>query len=161
MISNILILLIGIAAFARKGESRYAFLCFSMLCGFMAIIDVALPGALESYYYVLCAAVDLFIIIVLSRVRRVNDDIIFIQKACILFIVINLFGWVIYEMYIEPDDYNELCALLFAVILFSSLIKRNRNELGYTTAYSNINLVSISNYSSVQLLQGNKKAQRS
>lgn len=160
MISNTLILLIGIVALTRKNESRYAFLCFAALCAFMALIDRVIPDSFISYYYVLCAAVDLLIIIVLSRVNQVNDDILFLQKACIGFILINLFGWVLYEMYIGPSLYNALCASLFAVILLSSLRTRNRNELGYTTAYSNSNLFSLSNRSSARLLQGHKKAQR-
>jgi len=160
MISNILIILIGLTAFTHYKESRYALFCFSGLCGAMWLIDNAITESYYSYYYLLAALVDLLIIYVLSRIQHLNNTILKIQKACLMFIYLNLFGWIAYEMYIEPVFYDSLCAALFVAMLFVSINTGESNGLDNSTTYRHSIFIFGNNYSRILQMQVNKKTPR-
>lgn len=153
MISNILIFFIFLSCIFKSRNTKQPFMIFVLFCIVMTIIDIALPKYLESYYYLSCALIDLIIIVELSKSQKINNTVILLQKSCLLFIVINLLGWVIYEMYYGPDIYNALCASLFAVILIACENTRNKNVLGDNTVRSDINLFFSGAYSSAIKIQ--------
>lgn len=155
-----LMVLIGITSFLHKSKSCYAFLCFSILCGSMAIIDNAITEPYFSYYYLLAALIDLLIIFILSNVNHPNNTVLFLQKACLCFIYINLFGWIAYELYIRPEFYNSLCAALFMAILLISINTRKKDGLGDNSIFSDNSLFFSSNYSRSFKIQSYKETQR-
>lgn len=139
MISNYLIVLIAFSALFNTKQSRLSrlsLLCFSLLCAVMVLADMYITQRFHPYYYLLAALTDLFIIIVLSKITKPNGMVLFLQQASLLFICINLFGWITYELYIDPFVYNILCESLFVIILLVSA-RGIKNGMGNHSIYRN------------------------
>lgn len=77
-------------------------------------------------YYGSAAFSDLLVIFALSRLSIIYVHVLFMQVICLLFILSNCIGWVIWYLYLPPTYYNLTCyALYIAAIL--SLFKRGGN----------------------------------
>jgi len=151
---------IGFSAFTNTGEKGQPFLIFTLFCVIVGIIDQLTPKEYHSYYYLFCAFVDLVIIHKLSKIP-ITNTVILLQRACLLFIVINFLGWVTYMMYFNPYIYDALCASLFAVILLASENTRKTNVLGDNSIYSNINVIFGNLRASLLQVQSYSKASKS
>lgn len=160
MISNYLIFLIALSAIFNTKQSRLSLLCFSFLCAVMMLVDIHITATFHPYYYLVAALTDLVIILTLSKIAKPNEMVIFLQQASLLFIYINLFGWVTYELYIDPFVYNILCESLFVIILLVSS-RGIRNGMGNHSIYRNRSFFFGNISPRTCEIQRNEKAQRS
>lgn len=69
---------------------------------------------------------DLIVIFTLSRLSVIYVHVLFMQVICLLLIIANCIGWIIWYLYLPPTYYNLACyALYIAAIL--SMFKRGGN----------------------------------
>lgn len=161
MTTGFLIVLIAICSVRYCGQERLSILIFAAICGFFQLFHNEIYYLVGFEYYLGAAIVDLIIITVLSKVSAPTKVIVSLQKACLWFIYLNLFGWVIYEAYIDPLIYDVLCQSLFVAVLLASINTRKEDGLGDSEIYSDSGLFFGNNYSRALEVQGHKKADRS
>lgn len=160
MISGLLILLIAICSRRHYKQDKQSILIFAAICGFFQFFHNEIFFLIGFKYYLSAAFVDLFIIHLLSKIHTPTNNTYMLQKACLCFIYINLFGWVLYEAYYEPLVYELLCYSLFASILFISFKKGKKNVLGNHSIHINSRHIFSSDNSRALEVQRNKEAQR-
>lgn len=161
MTTGILILLIAIFSIRYCEQEKQSILIFAAICGFFQFFHNEIYYLVGVKYYLSAAFADLFIIHLLSKISRPTNLILAIQKACLWFIYLNLFGWITYEAYYKPLIYNFLCESLFVAVLFASINKRKKDGLGNHSIHSNSGLL-FGGYPSCALeVQNHKETQRS
>ena len=94
------------------------------------VIGELIPNEYGSMYYLAAALADLAIIYALSNLSRPSELTIDVQDACRYFILVNLFGWAAFMLYIKPDVYNLLCAILYSWILLTMIRNKDDYVLG-------------------------------
>ena len=161
MLTAILIVLIGLLSMRHSGENRYAILLFAIMCGSFQIFHENILYLVGYQYYLGAALIDSLIIVLLSKTINLTSTIISLQSISLCFIYVNLFGWLIYELYIGPIMYDSLCAALFLAALFESARRGKSDDLGNFTAYNGSHFFFIHHNISSHALQDNKKTQRS
>jgi len=80
-------------------------------------------------YYLSAASLDVLIIVLLSKIARVDALILRLQIVCTLSITINAVGFVIWFFYYPPTFYNLASCLVFAL----ALIVMSLNDVGKNT----------------------------
>ena len=81
-------------------------------------------------YYLTAASLDVLIIVLLSKIARVDALILRLQIVCILSITINAVGYVIWFFYYPPIFYNLASCSLFLL----ALIVMSLDDVGKNTA---------------------------
>ena len=81
------------------------------------------------WIYLIGALIDLCVILLLNCMVKIDRYTLMIGMASGLSILFNLAGWVRYELYYEPDLYNQAFVALYAVILVLSLGVKKSNGL--------------------------------
>lgn len=160
MITGLLILLIAICSVRYYEQDRQSILIFAALCGFFQFFHHEIYYLVGYQYYLGAAIADLLIIEALYRVKKPTKAICTLQRACIWFIYLNLFGVIIYEAYIDPLVYNILCQSLFVAVLLAFINTGKKDGLGNHSLHSNSGLIFCGNHSYALKIQGNQEAQR-
>lgn len=102
--------------------------------GVTLLHEVFLADADGLLYYGSAALFDLAIVILLSGVHPLPKMVLALQQICIVSIFVNLFGWVLWVLYLPPTAYNTSFVLLYFWALLA-LINRGANDVGgYTMA---------------------------
>lgn len=159
-ISTLSIVVILLAAMFKSGANRFTLLTFSLISASIYLVDKIITDNYSSYYYLLCALADLLIIHLLARISKPNNTVLLMQQACKLFIYINLFGWLSYELYYEPVAYNILCASLFITIACLSITRNDDGWVGNSSTRSNRTLFFGGDIQCFIKMQDNKATQR-
>jgi len=147
MITAILITLIGVLCFTRSSENKYSIMVFASLCWVFQVIGKYIPAEHGAFYYLGAGITDVLIIKLLCKVRKVTQLIIDIQTISLMFVFINLIGWVIFEEGYKSTLYDAACSSLFIVTIFVILDKGRKNELGITSDDCGGNFFRRSNHS--------------
>lgn len=101
-------------------------LCLMMFVAVSLLHHITLGDADGFIYYASAAFFDLVVIFLLSRITVIHVHVLFMQVICLLFIIANCAGWVMWYLYMPPTYYNLACyALYIAAILI--LLKRGGN----------------------------------
>lgn len=156
-----MISLIGASCMLHFDKNKISILIFAAICGFFQFFHNKIYYLVGSDYYLGAALIDLSIIYFLSTISSPTKLICMLQKACLWLIYMNLFGWIIYEAYIEPLIYNILCESLFVAVLLISINKRKKDGLDNNSIYSNSGLFFSNNPSCALEVQINKEKTRS
>ena len=161
MISGLLIFLIALCSLKYYEQERRSVLIFAAICGFFQFFHNEIYYLVGFKYYLGAAFADLLIIQFLSKVSNPTKAICALQRACFIFININLFGWVAYELYYESIIYDLLCQALFVAILIASINTRKKDGLGDIKIHRNSSLIFGGNPSRSFKMQDNKATKRS
>lgn len=141
--TNILILAISLLAILRCDQDRYALLVFSFGCIYFQFIGSYFSGQNEYLYFAGAATTDLIIINYLSKIINLTCYVLYLQKICLMFIFVSLFGWIMYESSYRAHTYDTICDSLYLLTLFISIQKGRKDEFvgpRYNTIYSNGNV---------------------
>jgi hypothetical protein len=76
---------------------------------------------IQESHYIFAALIDLFIIYSLSRIDEPTKLVAYLAIASLASMFINLIGWIIYMMYLEPVFYEMAGVLLYAVVIVLAL----------------------------------------
>lgn len=156
MLTGVLIFLIAVCSVRYHNQDRRSILIFAALCGIFQHFHNNIYYLTGFQYYLGAAFVDLAIISVLSRISRPTTTILALQKACLYFIYLNLFGWIIYELYYPPTLYILLCGGMFIMILIATFKKGNKNDMGNFAILNSRSLVRSRNFAGSRSMSRNK-----
>ncbi len=126
-INEIIVLSTGFAAYLYLntiGRLSVAVYCAAVLI--YDFIGYYIPDAYGSYYYLLAALTDLFIIYQLSKITKPTKTTIIVQMGCLAFIVNNFMGWVIF-MYRWPSITYVVSSTLIYAAIFIFIITGYKN----------------------------------
>ena len=116
MITNLFLIAITLLVFYQPVGTRYnvAIIFASITLAFDCFCS-SLPG--ELYYF--CAAIaDLGIVFCIYKLKTYDWLAESLQRLCLISVVLNLLGWIMYEMYLPPNLYN----LSFIIFYGASVI---------------------------------------
>lgn len=105
----------------RTRLSIFIFLFFTLT---VSIFESYILDTNFKNYYILCASLDLFMIILIRLSNHPTKAMSSIQAVCEAFIYINLFGFILHQSNNSYLYYNTACAILFVVL--AVLMNRNR-----------------------------------
>lgn len=130
MIVTVLIGLIVVAAFIQPNAPRlFAALIYT---GAMLLHEVIFADYVGLMYYGSAALLDLGIIVLTSGISPVPKMVLTLHKICLVSILANLAGWLMWYSYYPPLAYDAAFAVIYAWTLLT-LINRDRlNVGGYT-----------------------------
>ena len=130
---TILVALIALASVMQPNSQRlFVGLAYSVL---LIASDLLLSNSMGLLYYYGSAVFDVATIIIISRVAKVSSMVLTIQKICLVSILLNFFGWVMWELYMPPVMYNSLFIALYVYALLT-LVRRSSIDVGeYTLGY--------------------------
>ena len=112
-----LLAILSIIALASNRVNMWALTLFTI----PSLLFYFVADYVEQLHYLFGAAVDILIIMGLTRIPKPTRLVAFIAIACVASILINLIGWIMYMMYIDPIYYEMAGVVLYAVIIFLSL----------------------------------------
>lgn len=102
-----------------------------LLASFYVVINTAhllLFNNLDGYsYYVMSAIFDLLVMISVSAIHI--PQTISLQKLCIISIIANFAGWLMWLFYLDPAAYNAvfIAIYIYAIVILTS---RDRSNVG-------------------------------
>lgn len=122
---TILIYAVLIASFLQPNAHRlFAGIIFT---GITLLHEVLLASQSGFLYYGSAALFDLTIIMLISGINPVPKMVLTLQKICVVSIVVNLAGWLLWCSYYPPLAYDLAFAAIYVWILVA-LIKRGRGD---------------------------------
>lgn len=81
-------------------------------------------------YYGSDALVYLAVMGITGSLSFIDDFTINVHRLCVAAIILDLFGWVIYMLYLDPYPYNVAFAMLYAISIVVFLTGRKANDRG-------------------------------
>lgn len=133
MASFLLAIITLVAILQPTGRRLAAGFIFAAANIFFTVIVNDLPG---EAYYIAAAFSDLGIVILL---KFIYDDLARkLQFVCLLSILVNFTGWLMWFLYYPPLVYNVVYLLVFLIAIYFLLTNSGgrRVSLGYVTAIS-------------------------
>lgn len=98
-------------------------LCLAIFSGISLAHHILLGNADGFLYYFSAAFFDFFVIFSLSKLSKVHVHILFMQVICLMFIIANAIGWVMWYLYLPPTHYNLACYALYIAAILCLLIR--------------------------------------
>ena len=83
-------------------------------------------------YYSSAAILDLVLLAMLGFLKPATKTIVQLQTVCILSIMANFAGWVLWMLYLSPIYYNGMFVCIYTLALFVLLEKEGRDVGIYT-----------------------------
>ena len=127
---TLLILAIVVAAWRQRSEDgKFAAGCIA----FAAVFHEFYFSHLEGLPYHLSASLfALLVILAVSKLGRITRLSVSIQNACLVSIVANVIGWMLWREYFPPLAYDSAILLIYAWI-FAILVKGSKGRGGVNT----------------------------
>lgn len=129
MISYLAAAIFILSIFQRNDERFVAACAYSIL----NLIHLLILGDADGEtYYASAALFDVAIIFIISRITKIVSTSLYIQRICIIEIILNYVGWIMYETYLDPFAYN-VAYLSLQVIMIAILLKKDseNDKRGY------------------------------
>lgn len=126
IITGLLIAIVVLAFFQPNAPRFFAALIF---VGITLSHELFLSNLDGLQYYGSAALFDLAIIILTSGINPVPKMVINLHRICIVSIIANLVGWVLWFLYVPPLFYDASFVLIYVWTLIT-LIHRNRSDVG-------------------------------
>jgi len=131
MAVNLLMLTAIMTLLFQKSQQRL------LLASFYVVINTAhllLFNNLDgSGYYVMSAIFDLLVIMSVSVIHI--PQTISLQKLCIISIIANFAGWLMWLLYLDPAAYNAvfIAIYIYAIVILTS---RDKSDVGDSSEFS-------------------------
>ena len=125
--------IMSLGRYFLQGNNSMAIYLFSFAVLFFGFIGALIPDNYGYFYYLFAAATDLAIIYALSLLTSPTKLIAKLQNACIVFVALNAYGWVVYMLYITPISYNLLCLTTYIWVYFTILTGEDNHVVGNTS----------------------------
>jgi len=133
MISEtITLLLYALVAMAALQPNSPRFFAAILFTGVTLIHEWVLGSYGGFEYYGSAAIFDLFIIIVVGRVRPLSGMVLGLQKICVVSIFLNLVGWLMWVLYLPPLVYDTSYAGLYLWSLIIMMKRDTDDAMGST-----------------------------
>jgi len=127
MALSILLVIITAAVFTQPNAAR--FIAAAAFTGAVLVHDVALSSLDGVAYYGSAALFSLAVISAISRLDRVPEMALELQKVCLASIVINCGGWLLWLFYSPPMPYDAAFIALYCWAAYILTI-RGRADVG-------------------------------
>lgn len=130
MLDIIMLALVVVSAFQPTREREYAAFLFTgfAVCHYVLMYDV--DGWL---YYFSAAALDAAVVFFTLRLKIISPVIESIHSICYISIMMNFFGWLLWQLYLPPDAYNSAFLLIYAWAIMN-LLRRETGDAGGISA---------------------------
>lgn len=125
----ITLLLVALAGAIMLQPTRARCYASVIYVGELILHDAVLGAETGLLYYLTAAAGSTLVIVFTGAVTPVPALIVRLHWICLISIVLNFYGWLIWLAYWEPVTYNAAFVLLY-VAAFLALIKRDRDDVG-------------------------------
>lgn len=124
---SILLMMIAASCLVQPNAPRlFAAVVFS---GLTLMHEFSLSHLEGLEYYGSAALVDLGIMIAVSGISPTPAMVINLQRVCIVSIITNFLGWVMWLTYLPPIAYNYAYVFIY-IVAFAVLIKRDKGDVG-------------------------------
>jgi hypothetical protein len=117
---------IGLLCFIQPDKPRFLTCLSYASLTFMHEVFISKFTSLP--YYSTAAIFDLMSMILMSHVKPVNNLIVKLSVLCVISIVLNFYGWLIYMLYFDPITYNIAFMLIYAVVIFLFVVRDKNSE---------------------------------
>ncbi len=137
---EVLAIAIGILAVLQKTDERfYAATIFSAL----TLAHMVLFSATDSghAYYIGAAFLDVAIMSFIARIDKIVSLTITLHRICLVEIIVNAIGWVMWMKYADPYWYNVTFIGLHLWAIFALTRKDNANDPGGYTVGSRFDYI--------------------
>tara|TARA_R110002051_G_scaffold187376_1_gene257050 strand:- start:308 stop:781 length:474 start_codon:yes stop_codon:yes gene_type:complete len=124
---TMLILLIFVAVLLQPNASR--FYAAFLFAGATITHDLALSHLNGFAYYASAALFDLGIIALTSGINPIPKMVISLHRICMVSILLNFAGWLMWLFYLSPFYYDTMFALVYSWALIIMLL-RNKTDVG-------------------------------
>jgi len=131
---------------------------------FAAVVFVSVAWTHEIYfthlegfaYHGSAAAADLAIIAALRLLIEPSRVVLILARICLVSMVLNLVGWLMWHAYLPPEPYNAamLCVFIWALLILTSRDEQDAMGGGLTVDWWRA-IICINAYSRAQLLPSN------
>ena len=129
MITILLVLITVVAVMQPTIPRFFAAMTFALLT---LIHDEGL-GHLEGLaYYGSAALIDFVILFILAGIQPIPRMVLYLQLLCILSMLLNFGGWLLWVFYLPPNVYDNAFQVLYGGVLIALLAKDNYNVGAYT-----------------------------
>lgn len=122
---SVLAILAAIALFSKPAEMR-TLVVFSGMCTLMLTIGQSIERDYIQYYHYhfsLCALLHLVVMIKISKEKEISNFIFHIYIINLAFIYLNLFGFILYDKYIDSIYFNTGCEVLYSLAIAALFYK--------------------------------------
>lgn len=126
IVTGLLIAIIVVAFLQPNAPRLFAALSF---VGVTLSHELFLSNLDGLQYYGSAALFDLVIIILTSGINPVPKMVIDLHRICMVSIIANLVGWVLWFLYVPPLFYDASFVLIYAWTMIT-LINRNGSDVG-------------------------------
>lgn len=120
MIVYVLIVLGVVSVLQRTSERRFPAVVFAASCGAHYYMLSGLEGFWYCFTAAFCDLVTVAVICSFATVTRLADTLISIS---IFSIFVNIYGWVLWVMYLPVESYNQAIMALYLIAILSLLWK--------------------------------------
>jgi len=129
---TLIILAAVIAAFLQPNAPR--FFAAVAFVGVTLTHELFFPTLDGLNYYGSAALMDLSIIAITSGISPVPKMVLTLQKICLVSILANLAGWILWTLYYPPAAYDAALLALYVWALVSLINRSGLDVGGYTVA---------------------------
>lgn len=127
-INDALMAVFTLTAFFQINKQRSIYI---LLCGIMFLIHDYLSSELsDQMYYFSACVVDATAVIMAMCLSPVTKAVRCMQKICMSFCIANMYGFIIWYLYLPPLSYNLLCTVLYVLLIFTTLKSEARGVMG-------------------------------
>lgn len=91
--------------------------------------DLFFRHAVDLNYYLSAALVDLLIVALTSTVIPAPKMLQSLHKICLFSVILNLIGWIMYMLYLEPAAYDAAFTLIYVYAIWV-MFKKDRCDVG-------------------------------
>ena len=127
MILSILLMMIAASCLVQPNAPRlFAAMVFA---GLTLTHEFSLSHLEGLEYYGSAALVDLGIMIAISGISPTPTMVINLQRVCIVSIITNFLGWVMWLTYLPPIAYNYAYVFIYMVAV-AVLLKKDQGDVG-------------------------------
>lgn len=130
MLDALMLVLLLVAAFQPTAERAYAGLMFACV----SIIHYVLMFDVGGWaYYFSAALLDAAVIFFTIRLRIISPVIESLHAICYISILMNFFGWLLWQLYLPPDAYNAAFLLIYGWAILNLLRRESDDARGSDT----------------------------
>jgi hypothetical protein len=122
MTINVLLVLIALVCIKVSKGRRTPFVVF-VIPGVLFQVLVALGAVPDSLFFLFGSVLDAVVITLLVRLGSTSLATVFIGWVSLMSIAGNVFGWMAYDLGLEPVTYDDLFVGLYSLVLAASLME--------------------------------------
>jgi len=122
-------LLIALVIASLRQPNAPRFLAAVAFVGMTLAHEFFFSGSEGAMYYGTAAAFDLAMIAMTSKINPIPKMVLNLHKVCLMSIVVNFAGWVMWFLYLPPTLYDASFVVVYTLAVVA-LFSRGREDVG-------------------------------